>query len=49
VVTNDLDVGLLLEELEAENDYSFELDTGARKEVTYTSQRTQTTFVGYKG
>lgn len=48
-VNNDLDVGLLLEELEAEDDYSFQLDAGDRKEVTFTNQRTQTAFTGYQG
>jgi hypothetical protein len=49
MVNNDLDVGLLLEELEADDDYSFQLDAGDHKEVTYTNQRTQTAFVGYQG
>ena len=48
-VNNKLDVGVLLEELEAEDDYSFQLDVGDKKEVTYANQRTQTAFVGYKG
>lgn len=49
IVNNEIDVGLLLEELEAEDDYSFQLDAGDRKEVTFANQRTQTAFVGYQG
>lgn len=48
-VDNDIDVGLLLEELEADDDYSFQLDVTQHKEVTYTNQKTQTAFVGYQG
>lgn len=49
IITNDLDVGLILEELQAEDDYSFQIDTGERKEVTFANQRTQTAFIGYQG
>jgi hypothetical protein len=48
-VNNNLDVGVLLEELEVEDDYSFQLDAGERKEATYANQRTQTAFAGYQG
>ena len=49
IINNDIDVNLLLEEIEAEDDYSFQIDFGEKKEVVYANQRVQTTFVGYLG